>query len=69
VVEWGGFLGIGERRAVVPMVQIQFSVQGKRARLNLTREQLEALPRYDRERIGDLGRERDWGEGLRLFRN
>jgi acetyl esterase/lipase len=69
VVEWGGFLGIGERRTVVPMEQIEISAEGERARLNLTREQLEALPRYDRERIGDLGRERGWGEGLRILRD
>jgi acetyl esterase/lipase len=69
VVEWGGFLGIGERRTVVPMEQIQLGAEGERARLNLTREQLEALPRYDRDRVADLGRERGWGEGLRLFRD
>ena len=69
VVEWGGFLGIGERRAVVALDQIQFAGSDERARLILTREQLEALPRYDRNVLANLGRERGWGEGLRLYRN
>ncbi len=67
VVEWGGFLGIGERRAIVPMEGIQFGADG-RGRLGLTREQLEALPRYERDRLNDLGRQQGLGEELRLFR-
>ena len=67
VVEWGGFLGIGERRAVVPLGQIQLGEGNERARLLLTREQLEALPRYERGRIAEIGREQGW-EGARLLR-
>jgi hypothetical protein len=69
VVEWGGFLGLGERQALVPIERIQPGQgAGERARLAMTREELEALPRYDRDRLGEYGRERGWGEGLRLFR-
>jgi sporulation protein YlmC with PRC-barrel domain len=69
VVEWGGFLGIGERRAVVPIEQIQFGAGGDgRARLDMTREQLERLPPYDRNNLADYGNRHGWGEGLRLFR-
>jgi len=68
IVEWGGFLGIGERRAVVPVEQIRFGAEGGRAQMTLTREQLEALPRYERGRLPDIARERGWGEGLRLMR-
>ncbi len=68
VVEWGGFLGIGERQAMVPIERIRVGQGNERAQLAMTREELEALPRYDRDRIGAYGRERGWGEGLRLIR-
>ncbi|MCW8088312.1 PRC-barrel domain-containing protein [Sabulicella glaciei] len=69
VIEWGGFLGIGERQALVPIERIQLGAsQSDRAQLNMTRDELEALPRYDNDRIAEYGRERGWGEGLRLFR-
>jgi len=45
VLEWGGVLGIGERRAVVPLSEVRF--EGDRATVALTREQLEQLPVYD----------------------
>lgn len=69
VVEWGGFLGIGERRALVPVERIRFGAsQDGRARIDMTREQLERLPRFDRDRLADYGREHGWGEGVRWFR-
>jgi len=69
VVEWGGFLGIGERRALVPIERIQFGTsQDDRARITMIREQLEQLPRYDRDRLADYGREHGWGEGVRWYR-
>lgn len=69
VIEWGGFLGIGDRQAMVPIDRIQLSQGGNdRARLNMTREELEALPRYDRDHVADYGRQQGWGDGLRLYR-
>jgi sporulation protein YlmC with PRC-barrel domain len=69
VVEWGGFLGLGERQALVPIARIQLGQTGNdRARLAMTRQELEALPRYDRDRVAEYGRQQGWGEGLRLFR-
>ena len=68
VIEWGGFLGMGEHRAVLPIEQVQLpATEGERARVRLTREQLEALPRYERGRLADYGREHGWGE-VRLAR-
>jgi sporulation protein YlmC with PRC-barrel domain len=66
LVEWGGFLGIGTRRAVVPMERIELG--SRPARLNMTREELEALPRYEEANIAAYGRERGWGEGVRMAR-
>ncbi|RYD49321.1 MAG: PRC-barrel domain containing protein, partial [Verrucomicrobiaceae bacterium] len=68
VVEWGGFLGIGQRSAIIPMEQIQFGADG-RGHLGMTREQLGALPRYERDKLGDLGRQQSLGDGLQLLRN
>ena len=68
VVEWGGFLGIGQRSAILLMEQIQFGADG-RGRLSLTREQLEALPRYERDKLNDLGRQQGLGDSLQLLRN
>lgn len=45
VLEWGGVLGLGVRRAVVPATDVRF--EADRAVVDLTREQLERLPRYD----------------------
>ncbi|MBX9702043.1 MAG: PRC-barrel domain-containing protein, partial [Acetobacteraceae bacterium] len=68
VVEWGGFLGIGARRAVVPIDQIRLGANNERARMELTREQLEALPRYEPNRLQSYGRDQGWGDGVRLYR-
>jgi sporulation protein YlmC with PRC-barrel domain len=45
VLEWGGVLGLGARHAVVPATDVRF--EADRAVVDLTREQLERLPRYD----------------------
>ncbi len=68
VVEWGGFLGIGERRAVVPIDQIQFGAAGERARLDMTRAQLEQLGGFDRNNLNQYGTRYGWGDGVRLYR-
>ncbi|MGK7870744.1 PRC-barrel domain-containing protein [Falsiroseomonas sp. E2-1-a20] len=68
VVEWGGFLGIGARRAVVPIEQLAFGGPSERVRMELTRAQLEALPRYETERIQEYGRMGGWADGVRAYR-
>lgn len=68
VVEWGGFLGIGERRAAVPIEQIRFGAPNERARLEMTREQLEQLGNFDRSNLGQYGARYGWGDGVRLYR-
>ena len=44
-VEVGGFLGIGEREAVVMLYQLR--LDGQRFVTNLTKAQIEALPRWN----------------------
>jgi len=70
VVEWGGVWGLGERRTVVPIERLQLgpaSVAG-RARLDVSRDELETMPRYDRDGIEALSRQHGWGEGVRPVR-
>ena len=69
VAEWGGFLGIGDHEALVPIDRIRLgAADGDRARTSLTREQLEKSPPFDRDRLADYGREHGWGDGLRWYR-
>ncbi|MGE0716242.1 MAG: PRC-barrel domain-containing protein [Alphaproteobacteria bacterium] len=44
VVEFGGFLGIGETEVVVPLAQL--SVSGEKLTTALTKEQIKAMPRW-----------------------
>lgn len=68
VVEWGGVLGFGERRAVVPAERVVPGASGERARLATTREQLEAALAFSPARLAEIGIEAGWGEGLRGWR-
>ncbi|MBU8542547.1 MULTISPECIES: PRC-barrel domain-containing protein [Roseomonadaceae] len=68
VIEWGGFFGLGARRAVVPMDQLTLGGEDDRVRMDLTREQLEQLPRYDADRLEEYGRTGGWGDGTRTLR-
>lgn len=68
IVEWGGFLGIGARRAVVPIDQVQLgAATSDRARLTLSREQLEQLPTYERDKLNEVQARYGW-QDLRLVR-
>ena len=44
-VEVGGFLGIGSREVIIPFEQLQ--PQGDRFMVNMTRQQIEVLPKWD----------------------
>ncbi len=69
VIEWGGFFGLGERNAIVPIDSIRsIPGEGRQARLNLTREQLEGLPSFDRDTLGGIAKRRGWGDGWQLLR-
>lgn len=49
VVEWGGFLGVGTREALVPIERIKLGDGDQCAELTMTKEELEALLGYDRD--------------------
>jgi hypothetical protein len=53
---------------VVPIKEIRLrAAEGESARIAVTREQLERLPRYGRGRLAEYGREFGWGDGVRLY--
>lgn len=63
IVQWGGFLGLGESSAAVPIDRIQLGASGnERARLNMTKEELERLPRYEKGNAASYGRDQGWGD-------
>src|SRR3954470_17480926 len=47
VLEWGGVLGLGERRVAVPWKDVALNVDGSQATIDMTRNQLEQAHRYD----------------------
>ena len=54
IVGVGGFLGMGETDVIVPWLAFQFKHNNKGEvthLLNVTREQLEKAPRFDREKL------------------
>jgi len=68
VVEWGGFLGLGQKKAVVPIDNIRLgATDSDRARLTMTREQLEQLPAFDRDKLAEVQTRYGW-TGLRTVR-
>jgi len=48
IIEFGGFLGIGTNKVAVPWDQLQ--ITGDRAVTNLTKEQVRAMPRWEKDR-------------------
>jgi sporulation protein YlmC with PRC-barrel domain len=53
IIEFGGFLGIGTNKVAVPWDQLQ--ITDDRIATNLTREQVRAMPRWERDRgTGDF---------------
>ncbi|QQP88513.1 PRC-barrel domain-containing protein [Skermanella sp. TT6] len=47
IIEWGGFLGIGSRTAAVPWSELRLNEAGDRVVIDMTRDEMEALPAYD----------------------
>ncbi len=64
VVGWGGVLGLGERRAVVPAGLVVLGAADGRPRLAMTRGQLASAPGFERARVAEIGVQAGWGEGL-----
>jgi sporulation protein YlmC with PRC-barrel domain len=59
IIEFGGFLGIGTNQVAVPWDQLQ--ITDDRIVTNLTREQVRAMPRWERNRTtGDFAEYRPY---------
>jgi sporulation protein YlmC with PRC-barrel domain len=61
-VEIGGFLGIGERKSLIPIDAIS-AIEKDEVHIDLTRESVAAAPAYDPA----LGQESVWGETYRHY--
>jgi hypothetical protein len=52
IVEFGGFLGIGEHKVAIPWDQL--NVTRDRVAVNMTEEQIKAGPRWNKDRPGQF---------------
>lgn len=54
VLDYGGFLGIGDKYFAVPWEAVQFSDDGKKLMLDVTKKDLKEAPGFDRKNWPDL---------------
>src|ERR671911_853835 len=47
VLEWGGVLGLGQRKVAVPWQDVVLNADSTQATIDMTKEQLEQAQRYD----------------------
>ena len=55
VLDYGGFLGIGDKYFAVPWEAVQFSDDGKKLMLDVTKKDLKQAPGFDKKNWPDLG--------------
>jgi hypothetical protein len=55
IIEWGGFLGIGSRTAAVPWNELRLNEAGDRVVIDMTREEMEALPACNGDPVSVAG--------------
>ncbi|MGQ9367014.1 PRC-barrel domain-containing protein [Azospirillum sp. ST 5-10] len=56
VIEWGGFLGIGEKARIVPWEQARLDDANDRLIVDLSEDEIKALPEYDGdESLAEVG--------------
>lgn len=54
VLDYGGFLGLGDKYFAVPWEAIRFSPDGKKAILDVTKKDLKQAPGFDKKHWPDL---------------
>src|SRR4051794_13994226 len=47
IVEWGGFLGLGQKEAAVPWNRVNLNKSGDRIVIDMTRKEMAAMPEYN----------------------
>jgi sporulation protein YlmC with PRC-barrel domain len=68
VVGVGGFLGIGERYIAVPWPALSYDASKKELILDVTKEQVEAAPGFDKDHWPDFANEK-WGGDVHRYYN
>ncbi|WP_119677443.1 PRC-barrel domain-containing protein [Indioceanicola profundi] len=53
IVQVGGFLGIGQREVMIPWEEANYDPGQGTVAVNLTKEQIEAMPEFNREQLGE----------------
>jgi len=66
VVEFGGFLGIGEEQAVIPFKTLQVSPDQEAFFVPLTQEQFEKAPRFDSSSV-NWASDQSWKKGVEEY--
>src|SRR6476619_3994736 len=54
VLDYGGFLGVGDKYFAVPWEAFKFSADGKKAILDVTKKDLKQAPGFDKKHWPDL---------------
>jgi sporulation protein YlmC with PRC-barrel domain len=54
VLDYGGFLGVGDKYFAVPWEALQFSEDGKKVILDVTKKDLKQAPGFDKKQWPDL---------------
>ena len=54
VLDYGGFLGVGDKYFAVPWEAFKFSADGKKAVLDVTKKDLKQAPGFDKKHWPDL---------------
>ncbi len=54
VLDYGGFLGVGDKYFAVPWEALQFSPDGKKVVLDVTKKDLKQAPGFDKKHWPDL---------------
>lgn len=67
VLSFGGFLGFGDKLFAVPWSALQYSPADETFTLNVTREQLDAAPGFDKEHWPDMANRAWAGEVYRHY--
>lgn len=66
VLSFGGFMGMGEKLFAVPWDALKLDTENKRFTLQVSKEQLEGAPGFDKNHWPDMA-DASWEKGIHAF--
>jgi sporulation protein YlmC with PRC-barrel domain len=66
VLAFGGFMGMGEKLFAVPWDALKLDTENKRFELDVSKEQLESAPGFDRNKWPDMA-DATWEAGIHAY--